>query len=614
MTKTKKLLFSGITILFIFVLFFLVEIGLRLFEYGGNQELFISMSGEYSAYKQSNPAVAKRYFVKERSLPAPSQDIFLKKKSDNGYRIFVLGGSSAAGYPYSENVMFSRILHRWLSNTFPEKNIEMINTAMPAVNSYTMLDFVDEILENKPDAILVYGGHNEFYGALGIGSSESLGKSPALVNFVLGFQKLKTVQLVRQFIYGLTSLFMGDKDFHPNSTLMERMVEEQSIYYKSEVYKDGTNQFKTNLTEIIKRLKNANVKILLSELVSNINHQKPFISQKGMFNADSTYKLARSLEKSGQLRKAKETYYKAKDYDLLRFRAPEEFNQVIHQLAQENQIPVVPLKEIYEKNSQNGIIGNGLILEHLHPNFKGYTLMATAFFNAMKDNGFISPKWPIFQKGDQNKKIGITSLDSSLAALKINILKGGWPFKKRSTLNTVVKNYIPENRVDSTALKVWKEDTYTLERGHVDLAQFYIKQKNYSAAFEEFNALTQLTPYNSSPYSKAAEMLIKMQRFDEAIGFLKVSLKYENSFYANKWLGQILLGQGKHAQGLNLLKEAYSLNGSDAMLLYNLSGAYFLNRQYSVALKTIENLQKISPGFPGTIKLKSRILKFIEQG
>jgi hypothetical protein len=41
------------------------------------------------------------------------------------------------------------------------------------VNSYTFYDKIDEILKEDPDAILIYAGHNEFYGELGIGSSKS---------------------------------------------------------------------------------------------------------------------------------------------------------------------------------------------------------------------------------------------------------------------------------------------------------------------------------------------------------------------------------------------------------------------------------------------------------
>jgi tetratricopeptide (TPR) repeat protein len=610
--KQNNLVFKIATVLIPFVLLFLLEVGLHISEYGGNQDLFIGMSGTYSAYKKCNPAVARRFFVREKSLPSPSTDIFLKQKPTNGYRIFVVGGSSAAGYPYGENVMFSRILNRWLSETFPDKNIEIVNTAMPAVNSYTLLDFMDEILENEPDAIFIYGGHNEFYGALGIGSSESIGKSPALVNLILKFQKYKTVQLAQNIVYGLLSVFKGDNAVYKNTTLMERMVKEQSIYYKSEIYQAGLNQFKSNLEKIIEKTKAAKIKILIGELVSNLHDQKPFISQKGMFNADSSFALARSFEKEGRFEKANKMYYLAKDYDMLRFRAPEEFNRIIHQSAKNELVSVVPLKKFFTNSSLNGLVGNNLFLEHLHPNFMGYKLMAEAFYTTMEQAGFIVPSWPE-KKDSQDKKFGFTQLDSSLAALKIKILKGGWPFKKRSAVNTVINNYKPKNRIDSTALKVWKEKNYSLERGHVKLAQYFTKQKDYEAAFREYNALTQITPSNASPYLKAAEMLIKTNRYEMASDFLTESLKFENSFYANKWLGQILLSKKEIVKAIHYLETAVRKNNHDKQLLFNLGGAYFMNKQYSQSLSSLELLQKLSPNFPGLLKLRSHVQELAGQ-
>ena len=41
---------------------------------------------------------------------------------------------------------------------------------MAAVNSYVLLDFVDEILDVDPDAVLIYAGHNEYLGVFGVAS------------------------------------------------------------------------------------------------------------------------------------------------------------------------------------------------------------------------------------------------------------------------------------------------------------------------------------------------------------------------------------------------------------------------------------------------------------
>ncbi len=60
------------------------------------------------------------------------------------------------------------------------------------MNSYTFYDKIDDILKEDPDAILIYAGHNEFYGAPGIGSS----KSPENINNMI----IYTPASVRQFI------------------------------------------------------------------------------------------------------------------------------------------------------------------------------------------------------------------------------------------------------------------------------------------------------------------------------------------------------------------------------------------------------------------------------
>ena len=86
------------------------------------------------------------------------------------------------------------MLEQRLLQTFPGRNIEVINTAMAAVNSYTLFDFVDEIIEQKPDLILIYAGHNEYYGSLGVGSAESLGRFRPVINLYLRLQHLRIVQ------------------------------------------------------------------------------------------------------------------------------------------------------------------------------------------------------------------------------------------------------------------------------------------------------------------------------------------------------------------------------------------------------------------------------------
>src|SRR3990172_2612344 len=156
LSHKKKRIFFWTTISLPIVVFLLLEISLRIGTYGGDLRLFIEGPAGYAEYLRCNPNVARRYFDVQSIVPSPPKQLFLKKKPHNGYRIFVLGESSAAGFPYGNNASFPNILGRSLSNAFPEKKIEVVNLAMAAINSYALLDLADEILEQSPDALLMY--------------------------------------------------------------------------------------------------------------------------------------------------------------------------------------------------------------------------------------------------------------------------------------------------------------------------------------------------------------------------------------------------------------------------------------------------------------------------
>ncbi|MEJ2355720.1 MAG: SGNH/GDSL hydrolase family protein, partial [candidate division WOR-3 bacterium] len=324
----KRFIFGLFLFLIAISILILSEGILRLFNYGGDLRLFISAPNEVSNYYRCNPDVSNRYFYKQFTTPTPPKDLFLKQKPENGFRIFVLGGSTTAGFPYGNNLMFPRILWRRLQDAFPEKRIEIVNTAMSAVNSYTLLDFTDEILEYEPDLLLIYAGHNEFYGALGVGSLESIGHSRFLVKAYMKIQHLRLFRLLRQTINRFVSIFKKEDMKNPKdltATLMERIVSEQIIPLESELYKKGEKQFSSNLEEILQQAEKAKVPVVLSELVSNLGNQPPFESvQSDTFPpASEIYRQAKKLETLGEYEKALQMYTRAKDLDALRFRATE---------------------------------------------------------------------------------------------------------------------------------------------------------------------------------------------------------------------------------------------------------------------------------------------------
>ena len=191
--------FKAIAILLPLVALFLLEGVLRLVGYGQEYPLFVA--SDQPGHVVMNPRVSEKYFTNSRDATIGFQEPFSLEKAPNTFRIFVFGASTAVGYPYLHNGSFHRWLQYRLNCTFPDKRIEVINLALTAVNSYTVWDFAHQLPDYQPDAVLIYAGHNEYYGALGVGSTSAIGSTPALVRLVLYLREYRTVQWLTSVIH-----------------------------------------------------------------------------------------------------------------------------------------------------------------------------------------------------------------------------------------------------------------------------------------------------------------------------------------------------------------------------------------------------------------------------
>ena len=59
-------------------------------------------------------------------------------------------------------------------------------------------------------------------------------------------------------------------------------------------------------------------------------------------------------------------------------------NKIIDDLGKEFHVATVPIDSIFDSASPGGIVGDNLIVDHLHPNVKGYQLIGKAFYNSME--------------------------------------------------------------------------------------------------------------------------------------------------------------------------------------------------------------------------------------
>ncbi len=567
-----KVVFNLITGLIPFVILLAIEGSLRLAGYGDNLDLFIRNPVEgYEKYMAVNPLVGKKYFQKFE-YTAPANDIFLAEKPQNTFRIFVMGSSTVYGFPYERNLMFSRILHHQLEDAYPGKKIEVVNTAITAINSFTLLDFTDQILKYKPDAVLIYAGHNEFYGAFGIGSNETMSRNHELTKLHIALMDFKIYQLMRNIIAKVSQKIASGKNSEVHGTLMKRMVADNDILLNSEEYKIGMERYRQNMGDILKKFQKENVPVFFSEMVSNVKGLEPFnsVSTEGLEPAIEVYKKAQNAEVNGDFDKALEYYYKAKDLDCIRFRASEEVNSIINELADEYKTYKVPMLSWFQSHSPNKLIGNNLMTEHVHPNIDGIFMMAEAFYTEILKSGLIAAENQDcgYSISYIKKNYGYTELDSMIAVHRVNTLKGNWPFIKvdKDEYNYLVK-HIPTSYIDSLTFSALKDKKLALADVRLELAQKYEKNGQYYLAFKEYDALLRTNPYLAVNYRDAAKCLIELADLPLALKYFQKSLEYEESGFAMFKMGEIYFFMGDYNNAILNFEKAFPLIPDDKKLI-----------------------------------------------
>ncbi len=645
-TKSREKFFRVILILLPFIFIVLVELFFRIIGYGPNLDLFVTLD-ENPKYLKINPNVGTRYFPSLKIKPQTSYDVFLKEKPENGLRIFVLGGSTAYGYPYGRNGAFSSFLKDRLQDYLPQRHVEVVNTAMCAVGSYTVRDIGFEVMKYQPDAIFIYSGHNEFYGALGVGSSEFLSQTRGWVNFYLKLRRYKTFQFVRDLIVRLKRMEV-DKSSAQQKRLMEHLAADQKIAYGSESYDLAKEIYLGNIRDLINQAEKKGIQVVLGELVSNVKDMAPFCTSydsKGNENrilarlkkvenllevklfdqalalikeveqnnprlAQSHYLKARCLEGMNKINQARESYQLAKDFDCIRFRAPDDFNVILKDFAAEENVIFIPLKNIFENSSRYGIVGNELMTDHLHPNLTGYFLMGKSYFH------FIQKNYP-WEQDEQFGEVkpdsiywhfsGVTSVDVAEADFRIEILTNSWPFTD-SVITVDDLTYDRNDYIQQLSIAMFKGEK-TWEEAHVTLGEYYIRQNKLDLALLEYNSLMKMTPYNVSPFLQAGKIQMHQRRFRSALNIFMKSLAVEKTILAYQGIGEAYLHLGEPHKGIPYLQAALKSDKKNPLTLILLAKSYYRTGDKENSKKYAHQLYRINPSFPGLKKLIADLKK-----
>ncbi len=537
-TPRRRFLFSLVVIAIPVLFLALLEGVFRLTGLFAAEPLLVEVPNSEGRLVGFNPFVGRRYFdASQTAVPMLTPDVFLRVKTPATFRVLCLGESSTAGFPFDCQVPFPRQLRQILADAYPDKRIEVLNAGMAAISSYVIVDLLPELLETQPDLVLVYAGHNEFYGVFGSATALPAGGNDAVVRASLAIQRTRIGQMVRRAVNLV-------RPSPPESTvtevLMQRVVGDQDIILGSQRYVRTMESFRMNLERIADACAQRKIPVIFGTLVSNDRDQPPFRSEAdtangtgpdlktalvqgetllntgnwkdaadayaGVFritpsSADGYFGMARAQMLKGDTVAARTDFLEARDRDVMRFRASTEANRIIAAVARERGAGLVDIADILAARSAGRVIGHEWMCDHLHPTPQGYYVIAAAYYVGIQRMHLLPPPDSLFRP--RMSAYGVTPLDWDIGLMKVFLMTHRWPFRERPV---TLDDYLPVG--DSTTAKIARDYLFehnVWSRAHNAMAQEYLRRGNFEAARREYEAIATYTPDDPWPFRMIAD-------------------------------------------------------------------------------------------------------------
>lgn len=376
---------------------------------------------------------AARFAIPAARLMFFRPESFSAKKTDDEFRIFCLGGSTVQGRPYAIETSFTTWLELNLQAADGDRRWEVVNCGGVSYASYRLAPIMQEVLGHRPDLLILYTGHNEF---LEQRSYDHIKRLPALVTRSYdAASRSRLFQWVRhhwQTNSGEAGAAASDQRTRLTAEVNARLDYRGALadYHRDDDARVATiEHFRFNLRRMIGMARDAGVPLILVNPACNLKDCPPFKfenrtdlspDQQQKFDrlweqakqagdgdvrhkirllqqaiaiddrhAGVHYHLGKCYEAAENYQAAGRSYLRAKDEDICPLRIIGPMRQLIRDEAHDANVPLVDVEEMFQTQSPHALVGDNLLVDHVHPSIHAHQRIADALLSKMIDIGFL---------------------------------------------------------------------------------------------------------------------------------------------------------------------------------------------------------------------------------
>jgi lysophospholipase L1-like esterase len=404
------------------LLLMVAEAVLRLIPGTGNPPLLLTLarSGD-DVLRGTNARFPERFFHEryEGALVASGRmraEPYFDKEPDETFRVIVAGASTVQGYPHPHRLSSPAFLRAMLADALTGRVVEVFNLGITSIASFAVARTVEAAMALEPDVVVIYSGHNEYYGIYGAGAGRSAWATKSHYE-LMSWCLPRALKSVMDWASGTRV---------SSEHLLEAMSRRGEVGLQDVRRQRGVEQLARNLTDAVMICRDAGVKPVLCTLAANEEEFSPAgtsspdrltadgrlwwenievarlaLRQQGesepdtaltrieaaeaLFGASAwpTFLKGQALRRQGRDLEADDSFRQARNLDTMPWRAPTTHNQVIGDVARRLHVDLADVATAFEVSSNTGRPGFELLVDHIHPTVRGQVLLARTMARAI---------------------------------------------------------------------------------------------------------------------------------------------------------------------------------------------------------------------------------------